>query len=135
MTKPAATKSPTKASRRTVLKRAGAVTLIVVVGGSVYRSADQGVFSVGQGEAYEPWQNWREEQTTDTMALVRSAILAANPHNSQPWLFRVSGARLDLFADPNRNIGAIDPFLRRHSPLNASVAWSAQFFLRHSGPP
>ncbi len=46
------------------------------------------------------------------MALVQSAILAANPHNSQPWLFRVSEARLDLFADPSRNIGAIDPFLR-----------------------
>lgn len=113
MTKPAATKPPSaKASRRTFLKRAGAATLIVVVGGSVYRAADRGVFSVGQGEAYEPWQNWREEQGSGPMALVQSAILAANPHNSQPWLFRVSEARLDLFADPSRNIGAIDPFLR-----------------------
>lgn len=112
MTKPTATKPPLLNSRRTFLKRAGAATLVAVVSGSVYRAADRGVFSVGQGDAYEPWETWREEQTTGTMALVQSAILAANPHNSQPWLFRVSETQLDLFADPARNIGSIDPFLR-----------------------
>ena len=112
MTKPATTKSLVSNSRRTFLKRAGAATLVAVTSGGVYRAADRGVFSVGQGEAYEPWKTWREEQTTGTMALVQSAILAANPHNSQPWLFRVSETRLDLFADTERNIGSIDPFLR-----------------------
>ena len=111
MAKPTSPQPLPKTSRRTFLKRAGAVTLIAVGGGSVYRAADRGVFSVGQGEAYRPWKTWHEEQT-GTMALVQSAILAANPHNSQPWLFRVSETRLDLFADPSHNIGAIDPFLR-----------------------
>ncbi len=46
------------------------------------------------------------------MALVRAAILAANPHNSQPWRFRASESRLDVFADPARNIGAMDPYRR-----------------------
>jgi hypothetical protein len=43
---------------------------------------------------------------------VRAAILAANPHNSQPWRFRIGPASIDLFADRDRNIGSIDPLLR-----------------------
>ena len=46
------------------------------------------------------------------MALVSSAILAANAHNTQPWIFRVEHSRIDLFADKSREIGTIDPFLR-----------------------
>jgi hypothetical protein len=42
---------------------------------------------------------------------VRAAILAANPHNSQPWLFHVTATQIDLFADLSRNLGAVDPFL------------------------
>lgn len=111
MTKPAATKTRLPNNRRTFLNRAGAATLVTVVGGGVYRAADREVFSVGQGEAYELWETWREEQATGTMAFVESAILASNPHNSQPWLFRVSETQLD-FNDPKRSIGSIDPFLR-----------------------
>ncbi len=44
--------------------------------------------------------------------LVRAAILAANPHNSQPWLFHVTRTQIDLYADLQRNIGTVDPFLR-----------------------
>jgi hypothetical protein len=44
--------------RRSFLKGAGAVT-VVVVGGGVWRAYDQGVFSVGEGPAYEPWKDWR----------------------------------------------------------------------------
>lgn len=41
-----------------------------------------------------------------------AAILASNAHNTQPWLFRLHGSRIDLFADESRDIGAIDPFAR-----------------------
>jgi hypothetical protein len=34
----------------------------------------------------------------DPLALVSAAILAANPHNTQPWLFQVSDSRIDLIA-------------------------------------
>ncbi len=98
-------------SRRNFLKLGGVVTL-VVMGGGVWRAVDQGVFSTGQGAAYEPWTNWNTNQNDGPLALVRAAILAANPHNTQPWLFRVSDARIDLFANPARNIGVVDPFLR-----------------------
>jgi hypothetical protein len=99
-----------KLSRRNFLKFSG-VTLIAVAGGAVWRAADQGVFSVGKGVAYEPWRNWRDA-ATPTERIVAAGILASNPHNSQPWIFRISESRIDLFADPERQIGVIDPFLR-----------------------
>lgn len=43
---------------------------------------------------------------------MRAAILAANPHNAQPWLFHVTPSQIKLFADRSRNTGTLDPFLR-----------------------
>ena len=107
------TKKKGRVTRGAFLKGAGAA-LVLVAGGGVYRAADQGVFSTGRGPAYEPWSDRLD--AGGPMALVSAAILASNAHNSQPWLFRVtgtqSGPRIDLFADRGRNIGAIDPFLR-----------------------
>jgi hypothetical protein len=99
-----------KLSRRDFLKFGG-VTLIAVAGGAVLRAADQGVFSVGKGVAYEPWKNWRAAATAPER-IVAAGILASNPHNSQPWIFRLNDLRIDLFADRERQIGVIDPFLR-----------------------
>ena len=96
--------------RRSFLKGAGVVT-VVAVGGGVWRAYDQGVFSVGEGPAYEPWKNWRN--TNDgPLTLVQAAILAASPHNTQPWLFKVTNTSIDLHIDIQRNVGALDPFLR-----------------------
>lgn len=100
-----------KLNRRAFLRWTGA-GLIAVVGGTVWRAADQGVFSVGQGAAYEPWTDWRDRPVDGPLGLVQSAILASNPHNSQPWLFRVTPTRIDLFADLKRNLGTIDPLRR-----------------------
>ena len=99
-------------NRRTFLKRTGATTLVLVTGGSTYRAVDQGVFASGTGPAYEPWRDWRSAPERGPLRLVQSAILAANPHNTQPWLFRVREGSLELFADTSRNLGAMDPFLR-----------------------
>jgi hypothetical protein len=98
--------------RRTFLKSAGVVTVLVVGTHVFWRICDRGVFSTGQGAAYEPWKNWRSGKSEGSLTLVRAAILAANPHDTQPWLFRVSASRIEMFADPNRRIGAIDPYLR-----------------------
>lgn len=97
-------------SRRGFLKLGG-VTFIAVAGGAVLRAADQGIFSVGKGIAYEPWNNWRDAATAPER-VVAAGILASNPHNSQPWIFRIDDLRIDLFADRERQIGTIDPFFR-----------------------
>lgn len=99
-----------KISRRDFLKLGGA-TLVVVAGGSVFRTLDQGVFRVGQGPAYEPWTNWRNANSP-TERIVAAGILASNPHNSQPWMFRIAASTINLFAVPSRQIGVIDPFRR-----------------------
>jgi hypothetical protein len=85
--------------------------LVLVTAGGVWRAADQGVFSTGEGIAYEAWDDWRTA-SRGPLDLVRAAILAANPHNSQPWLFHVTPSQIDLYADHTRNLGTIDPFLR-----------------------
>jgi hypothetical protein len=93
-----------------VIALAGSGTLVLVAGGGVWRAADQGVFSTGQGPAYQPWDEWRTP-SRGPLNLVRAAILAANPHNSQPWLFHVTQTQIELFADRHRNLGTVDPFL------------------------
>jgi nitroreductase len=96
--------------RRSFLKGAGVVT-VIAAGGGVWHAYDQGVFSVGEGAAYEPWKNWRD--TNDgPLTLVRAAILAASPHNTQPWLFKITGNSIELHIDTQRNVGALDPCLR-----------------------
>ena len=97
--------------RRSFLKGTGIVT-VAVVGGGVWRAWDQAVFSVGEGPAYEPWKDWRNTGNNTPLALVRAAILAASPHNTQPWLFTVTDSSIELHIDTQRNVGALDPYLR-----------------------
>src|SRR5260370_34102702 len=73
--------------RRSFLKGAGIVT-VAVGGGGAWRAWDQGVFSVGEGPAYEPWKDWRTTGNEAPLALVRAALLAATAHTTQPWLFK-----------------------------------------------
>jgi hypothetical protein len=100
-----------RVTRRTVLTGTGA-TLGIVAGAGVWRANVQGIFDPEGGPAYEPWKDWQADGENGPLALVSAAILAANGHNTQPWVFRVSNSRIDLFADETRNIGAIDPLSR-----------------------
>jgi nitroreductase len=97
--------------RRTFLKGGGVIT-VAVLGGGVWRAYDHGVFSTGHDPAYEPWKDWRTASGNGPLALVRAAILAASPHNTQPWLFKVSNSAIELYIDTTRNVGPLDPYLR-----------------------
>ena len=88
----------------------------------MWRAWDQGVFSAGEGPAFAPWTDWRGRPGEGPLSLVRAGLLAASPHNSQPWLFRVTENRVDLYADTSRNLGTFDPFLREmHIGLGCAV--------------
>jgi hypothetical protein len=101
--------------RRAVLKVLGTGTLTLVVAGTgvvAYRGFDNRVLGYDAGHAYDPWRYWRDDP--GPLGMVAVAILAANPHNTQPWIFDVSRARIDLYSDPDRRTGALDPLGREH---------------------
>jgi len=68
-------------------------------------------YSAEKGDAYAPW-NFPEGETRPEMISARAAILAANPHNSQPWALHVTESGIDLHADFTRSLGTIDGLLR-----------------------
>lgn len=98
-------------NRRSFLKGFGTVS-VLVTGGLVYRAYDRGLFQIGQGPDFEAWDTWRSESVSAPLRLVRAGILAASPHNTQPWLFQVNDSSIALFADKNRHLGAMDPYCR-----------------------
>jgi hypothetical protein len=81
--------------------------VVVSAGGLSYRAYDQGVFEAGEGGAYDAWRDW--EKGRGPLALVSAAILAANPHDYQAWVFHTTPSGIDLFADRTRSVGTIDP--------------------------
>lgn len=90
--------------RRRFLGGAGAAGVVLWAGGCGYYSPEKGV-------AYAPWR-LPPADGDPLLALVHAATLAANPHNTQPWRFRLSPGRIDLHSDPDRSLGAMDPLGR-----------------------
>jgi hypothetical protein len=80
----------------------------------------KGSFKPVRVGAYDAWRDWNKQ--CGPIALVAAAILAANAHNTQAWVFHVSSQQIDVFADSSRNIGAVDPFRREmYVSLGAAV--------------
>jgi nitroreductase len=87
-----------------------------------YRIVDRGVFAGPGGPAYAPWHEWRGGALEGIMRPLHAAILAANPHDTQPWLFEVGDETITVYADRERNLGAFDPFRREmHLGLGCAI--------------
>ena len=105
-----------RVSRRSFLHKVavgGGGLLVFAAGGLAWRAWDRGALGkIYEGPAFEPWEDWRNNRFEGSLGLVSAAILASNPHNSQPWLFRVAERRIDLYANTARSLRSIDPFQR-----------------------
>lgn len=100
--------------RRAFLRTVGlGIGTLAVAGatGVTWSTISGGVFATGTGSAYAAWDEVLPAPR-DPLGLVRAGVLAANAHNAQPWHFALTPDRIDVFADPTRTLGAMDPLLR-----------------------
>ena len=75
-----------------------------------YRAEDQCIIGPDRGDAFQGWHTWRA--VSGPSGLVAAALLAASPHNTQPWLFDVDAETVSIYADPARRLTAVDPYGR-----------------------
>jgi hypothetical protein len=111
------------ASNRRDILRAGGATLFLALAGGKLRAADSAGRPLPEGDAYAPWTLWNDPSIGNTpLALVAAAVIAANPHDTQPWLFAVGDDMIEIFADTSRNLGAMDAYLRElHLGLGCAI--------------
>jgi hypothetical protein len=118
------------ADRRSVLAWSGG-TLLLMASGGMLRPADVSGLPP-DGDAYSPWQYWNAPSMKGTpLALVAAGVLAANPHDTQPWLFRISEGAIEIFADLSRNLGAMDSYVRE---MHLGLGCAIQNMLLMAGP-
>jgi nitroreductase len=117
-------------NRRTALAWSGRTLLLVATGGMLRPAAADGL--PPDGDAYSPWQYWNAPSLKGTpLALVAAGVLAANPHDTQPWLFRISDGAIEIFADLSRNLGAMDSYVRE---MHLGLGCAIQNMLLVAGP-
>jgi hypothetical protein len=105
-------------SRRAIVATGGGLALAALG----YRAWDRGVLAGATGSAYVPWEEWRGTGADGNRRPLRAAILAASPHDTQPWLFTVSDTEIAVCADRARHLGTFDPFRREmHLGLGCAI--------------
>lgn len=102
-----------KAVSSTVAALSAANATIVLSGCSAYPAED--------GEAFAPWAYPQSDEPREA-SLVHAALLAASPHNTQPWAFAIADGVVDVFAASDRSLGAMDPLARElHLGLGCAI--------------
>lgn len=64
---------------------------------------------------------------------VRSATLAPSSHNTQPWLFRIAGETIELYADRARALPVVDPFDRELVISCGATLFNLRMAIQHRG--
>ncbi len=96
------------ASRRNVLKLMGGGVVVAATAAGGFLAMNQ-----PSRAARAPWRDAGQYEEFRRRAL-SYALLAPNPHNSQPWRVRLEGDRaLTLFCDLERRLPATDPLDRQ----------------------
>ena len=108
-------------TRRVMLRGVGGVA-IAGAGAGLVRAIDQGLIIDLGRPGLAAWEDWRLRRYQGPLALVSAGVLAASPHNTQPWRFAVGRLGVDVFEVPERELGAMDPFGReRLAGLGAAI--------------
>jgi hypothetical protein len=97
-------------NRRQMLTTLAGVTAASAFSGMGWEIRKEAVRDTPEGDAYQPWHSW--PHGGGLLLSTSAAVLAASPHNTQPWQFHIEADRVDLFADEKRTVGTIDPLLR-----------------------
>ena len=111
-------RAPTQVRKKAVARRTALGTALRIGGGVVALAAVGAGARIWQsgaggnlagGPAFDPWRAWESGTVEGQEGIIAAAILAASPHNTQPWKFKISDNNVDLFADTGRNLGTLDP--------------------------
>jgi hypothetical protein len=115
-------------SRRTfALAAAGAGAAVIAPTAIVAIAARNAGLIDADTRPFEPWAALAAARPGDLVSLVAAAILAANPHNTQPWIFEIAEGAIILRADARRHLGSFDPF-RREMWIGLGCAVEAMAF-------
>jgi len=116
---------------RRAMCTAGTATLLLSFSDGMLRVA-KGAGILADDDAYALWDLWNDKAIRGTpAALVAAGVLAANPHDTQPWIFHVRDDAIEIYADLSRNLGAMDAYVRE---MHLGLGCAIQNMLLAAGP-
>lgn len=77
-----------------------------------------------------PWKGTNADRLT---FLLHYAVLAPSGHNTQPWLFKIAGDELELYADRSRALPVVDPDDRELVMSCGAALFHLRIAMRHFG--